>query len=483
MKYYCFVYTLIFLFTIIVNIYGSSNDAWNYTKEHADLEESTGFKITKGQVYPDGSLPRPEELPLPIAYRGKYNVMTEQNKNDLAVQMSKELNLSQKEAKDLITKNLTHSMDGERSSKIVKDINKKFGYENVKNSFYKPKIITNEDLLKNHTSEYLEKLNSLSCIVEILGIPSDVSSLLSVDILNQYLLTPMKYQVQGTIDGVYLALKYGWAINLGGGFHHAEKNNGSDFCFFNDIALATLSFLEKDSDANITILDFDAHHGNGPANDLSHCENVTIADIYNDTLPSPKNRNGVKNLKFNYPASKHLEQVEDGDFKDYGAGWGPDSKYIEIVNKILGKLSTHKKSFIIYNAGTDIYKEDPNGCFCISKDAIIARDELVFDYAFKNKIPILMLLSGGYHKDVPDIVASSLLNLHTRGLICLDPKQIFEYTQKRMGTKIEEKPGFSKNQKIGIGAGIGILVITMYCAYYKINPIIVLKNLFNRNTN
>lgn len=52
--------------------------------------------------------------------------------------------------------------------------------------------------------------------------------------------------------------------------------------------------------------------------------------------------------------------------------------------------------FIIYNAGTDIMAGDPLGNCCISPAGIQRRDEVVFKWANHKKIPILMLLSGGY---------------------------------------------------------------------------------------
>jgi len=40
------------------------------------------------------------------------------------------------------------------------------------------------------------------------------------------LLNPMLYATQGSIDGAYLAIHHGWAINIGGGYHHASLKDG-----------------------------------------------------------------------------------------------------------------------------------------------------------------------------------------------------------------------------------------------------------------
>ena len=51
---------------------------------------------------------------------------------------------------------------------------------------------------------------------------------------------------------------------------------------------------------------------------------------------------------------------------------------------------------VIYNAGTDCMQGDPLGRLNISEQGIINRDETVFEVCFKNEIPVVMILSGGY---------------------------------------------------------------------------------------
>ena len=80
-------------------------------------------------------------------------------------------------------------------------------------------------------------------------------------------------------------------------------------------------------------------------------------------------------------------------------------------------LDEYKPNAIIFNAGTDIFIEDPIGGLNITEQGIIKRDEIVFKVASDNNIPILMLLSGGYHKKSSDIIGKSILNLEQKGLI------------------------------------------------------------------
>lgn len=60
-------------------------------------------------------------------------------------------------------------------------------------------------------------------------------------------------------------------------------------------------------------------------------------------------------------------------------------------------MEEFEPELIIYNAGTDILKNDPLGGINISELGIMKRDEFVFTLARETyQIPIVMLLGGGY---------------------------------------------------------------------------------------
>jgi histone deacetylase 11 len=66
---------------------------------------------------------------------------------------------------------------------------------------------------------------------------------------------------------------------------------------------------------------------------------------------------------------------------------------------------------IIYNAGTDCLEHDPLGNLNISPEGIKMRDELMFLFALKRKIPIVMILSGGYQLTNAPVIAESLTSI------------------------------------------------------------------------
>lgn len=57
-----------------------------------------------------------------------------------------------------------------------------------------------------------------------------------------------------------LAVEQGWAINIGGGFHHCSADRGGGFCAYADITLAVKFAMEHyDKVTNVMIIDLDAH--------------------------------------------------------------------------------------------------------------------------------------------------------------------------------------------------------------------------------
>lgn len=62
-------------------------------------------------------------------------------------------------------------------------------------------------------------------------------------------------------------------------------------------------------------------------------------------------------------------------------------------------------------------------CVCLhaltNRVGVVERDEIVFAWARSRNIPITMVLSGGYQRTNAEVIANSLNNLHTKGLIDL----------------------------------------------------------------
>ncbi|KAL1265829.1 hypothetical protein QQF64_003856 [Cirrhinus molitorella] len=256
------------------------------------------------------------------------------------------------------------------------------------------------DLLVVHTARYLNRLKWSLVVATITEIPPVL--FLPNFLVQRKVLKPLRTQTGGTIMAGKLAMDRGWAINVGGGFHHCSSDKGGGFCAYADITLAIKFLFERvEGVARATIIDLDAHQGNGHERDFLEDRRVYIMDVYNRHI---------------YPGDGYAKRAIK---RKVELDWGTED--IEYLQKVElhseGALNEVRPDIIIYNAGTDILDGDPLGGLAISPQGIIKRDEIIFRAARRRGIPILMVTSGGYQKKTARIIADSILNLHKQGLI------------------------------------------------------------------
>jgi len=257
-----------------------------------------------------------------------------------------------------------------------------------------PSRPTRDILLKIHTEQYLESLKNARKLAHITEI--GLIALMPWRITHKRVLVPMLHATGGTILAAKAALDRGWAINLGGGYHHASSDNGGGFCVFADITLSIKNLQESEPRVQkIMIIDLDAHQGNGYARDFLDHENVFILDMYN---------------RFIYPNDEFAKRGVD--LKVELDPYIEDDKYLSLLSKALSlAFKKFSPDIIYYNAGTDLMLGDPLGLMKISPSGIIKRDEMVFKKALTHKVPIVMLLSGGYQRANAPVIAESIKNL------------------------------------------------------------------------
>ncbi|XP_070261987.1 histone deacetylase 11 isoform X4 [Myotis yumanensis] len=236
-----------------------------------------------------------------------------------------------------------------------------------------------EDLLVVHTRRYLNELKWSFAVATITEIPPVI--FLPNFLVQRKVLKPLRIQTGGTIMAGKLAVERGWAINVGGGFHHCSSDRGGGFCAYADITLAI--------------------KGNGHERDFMGDQRVYIMDVYNRHI---------------YPGDRFAKQAIR---RKVELEWGTeDDEYLDKVERNLKRaLQEHAPDVMVYNAGTDILEGDRLGGLSISPQGIVKRDELVFRVARRCQVPILMVTSGGYQKRTARIIADSILNLYDLGLI------------------------------------------------------------------
>lgn len=287
--------------------------------------------------------------------------------------------------------------------------------------------VSTQDLLKVHDKKYLDGLNS-NVVAGITGIP--LISYLPNYLVQRWILSPMRLATQGTVDAAQFALENKTAtINLAGGYHHAKRTHGEGFCVYSDMPLAIAKLREKNPHLKVLYIDLDAHRGNGFASYYLNDNNMYIVDCYNENNSFGKIALGENAIDISL-TSNHI-YCSDTCIANAAEKSLPRkkcdscrSKYLTSLRTALKKLPDAVKEkfksdpdLIIYNAGTDPYEGDALGRMNLTKAGIIQRDEMVFEFAKTQNIPLVMTTSGGYSKESAKIIGESIVNLCKNGLI------------------------------------------------------------------
>ncbi|MGB9595669.1 MAG: histone deacetylase [Candidatus Poribacteria bacterium] len=241
--------------------------------------------------------------------------------------------------------------------------------------FLNPELATKDDLLLVHTREYVNDFMGLKWThrTERSELP------LTADIRTSYLAG-----TGGTILACQKALETKIAVNIGGGFHHAFPDHAEGFCYTNDIAIAVRKLQKENNVKRFFIVDCDLHQGNGTAFIFKNDDNVFTFSIHQEN---------------NYP----IKQKSDLDIGL--ADRTGDAVYLAYLKKNFLKIADNfAPEFVIYLAGADPYKYDQLGGLSLTIEGLRERDEFVISECVKRKMPLGILLAGGYAIDTNDTV-------------------------------------------------------------------------------
>ncbi|GAB5521566.1 MAG: histone deacetylase [Rhodothermales bacterium] len=225
------------------------------------------------------------------------------------------------------------------------------------------------DLLLVHTPEYLTKLaNGTQTKLEErrMGLP-----------WSPELVVRSRRAVQGTINAALMALEDGIAANLAGGTHHAMPNHAEGFCVLNDVAVATRMLQRARWINRALIIDLDVHQGNGSAFFFADRPNVFTFSMH-----------GAKNFPFHKPPSTLDIGLPDGT---------DDDAYLAALRTHLPRVIEQANAdLVFYLAGIDVRAGDRFGRLALSREGLHRRDRYVLERVHTARIPLTLLLSGGY---------------------------------------------------------------------------------------
>ncbi len=243
--------------------------------------------------------------------------------------------------------------------------------------FFKPASCESDIILGTHDAIYFNKLimQQLSPAEQRrIGFPQ------SPELIKRELII-----TQGTIDIALHALKFGAALNIAGGTHHAFAERGEGFCLLNDMAIASNYLLKNKLCHRILIVDLDVHQGNGTAKLMENRAEVFTFSMHGGT---------------NYPFHKEKSDL-DIELDNGTTG----ETYLALLSAYLPKLiEAFNPDFAFYLAGVDILNTDKFGRLQVSLEDCKKRDEFVLTTLKHHAIPVAVALGGGYSPDIKIIV-------------------------------------------------------------------------------
>jgi len=250
-----------------------------------------------------------------------------------------------------------------------------------KGDFLQSSPAAEDDILLAHTPRYVKKLKEGSLShKEVLALELPYSSEL-YDFARLY--------VGGTILAADQALKDGLAVHIGGGFHHAFADHGEGFCILNDVAVAIEALIKREKIQKAMVVDVDVHQGNGTASILGDKDYVFTFSIHQMDL---------------YPAAKESSTLDIGLWSGDG-----DETYLSSLKEQFPRIYREfQPDLVFYLAGADPFEKDQLGGLKLTKDGLKERGKIIVGEARRLKIPVVILLAGGYAHDVQDTVAIHL---------------------------------------------------------------------------
>jgi acetoin utilization deacetylase AcuC-like enzyme len=240
-----------------------------------------------------------------------------------------------------------------------------------------PEPATDEDVLRVHTREYVEKLKtgSLTAAERLkLELP------FSPEVVAAFWLA-----AGGSILAARCALHDGFAVNIGGGFHHAFAGHGEGFCMLNDVAIAARRAQADGAAARVLIVDVDVHHGNGTAAIFAGDASVFTFSIHQWR---------------NYPQMKPPSDLDINLADRVG-----DEEYLaELQHGLDESFRRFTPDLLLYVAGADPYRDDQLGGLSLTLAGLRRRDDLVFAEARRRGLPVAVTFAGGYARNTEDTV-------------------------------------------------------------------------------
>lgn len=295
--------------------------------------------------------------------------------------------------------NLMHPFAFDRASQVVTLLRSELGSE-LDTILREPEgPATLEQLSAVHDAIYLDQVMRSHVIAGIIEIP--ILGFYPRSMMRRWFVDPTLWGTAGTLLAARAAMSEGLGLNVSGGYHHAKRRWGEGFCLFSDIALAISTLRTEGSlakDDGVFYVDLDVHQGNGVSTDFGKDPAVRIFDMFNSEIYPCEDLVAREGIDISRPLSPSTT----------------DLRYLDILSAGLSELfeGQPRPRLVIYNAGTDIYKDDLLGGMKLSRETVNRRDQAVLETVRSQNIPLLVLASGGYSRASARLIADFALSAY-----------------------------------------------------------------------
>ena len=219
----------------------------------------------------------------------------------------------------------------------------------------KPRPATEEEVLRLHEREYLERIKAESAKaggdagdLTPFGPGSFEIALLAVG----GCITAVDAVLDGKVHNAYALVRPPG--------HHAERDSGRGFCIFGNVALAALHARQARGLSRVAVVDWDVHHGNGTEHAFYDDPSVLTISIHQDN---------------NYPPqSGSITDTGSGKGEGYNmnvplpAGSGVGAYVATFERVVLPALRAFEPELILVASGLDASAMDPLAQMMMTSD-------------------------------------------------------------------------------------------------------------------
>lgn len=245
------------------------------------------------------------------------------------------------------------------------------------NHFFEPEIPNDKFVVAVHDPEYYYDLLNIK-------IPHKAARKIGFP-LTEDLIERERIIADGTMKACDFAMKYGVAMNIAGGTHHAYTDRGEAFCMLNDQAIGARYVQQTTKLKKILIIDLDVHQGNGTAEIFENDPSVFTFSMHGEA---------------NYPFKKEVSDLDISLPKGT-----TDASYLAQLSETLPLiLQNVQPDFIFYLAGVDVLATDKLGTLGMTVAGCKQRDLLVLQTCRDAGIPVQVSMGGGYSPEIKTII-------------------------------------------------------------------------------